>query len=162
MLVSDLTVIEVLGLAVRQEIEAFKRYQLFASRVNNPLVKEKFKSLAREEKAHRELLYSMLQKYTGEEKPPLPKKAPRFNRKAEEKLTLPEIIQLAIIKEQEAQQFYTDAAKTAKDPTGRRVLEYLADFERGHERILQAEYEAVAKYPQWFEIDGADIMLVGP
>ncbi len=162
MIVSDLTAVEVLGLAVQQEIQAHKRYKLFASRVANPLVKEKFKSLSREELAHRELLYSMLQKSTGEEKPPLPGNAPRFNRKAELERSLPDILQLAIQKEREAQEFYSEAAKIATDPTGRRILEYLAEFEKGHERILQAEYDAIAKYPEWFDIEGADIMLVGP
>lgn len=162
MLVKNLTAVEVLGLAVRQEIEAHKRYKLFATRVSNPLVKEKFKSLAREEKAHRDMLYSMLQNSTGEEKPPLPQKAPRFNREAELNRSLPEILELAIQKEREAQKFYAEAAKTASDPTGKRILEYLAEFEKGHERILKAEYDAIAKYPQWFEMEGADIMLVGP
>lgn len=162
MLLTDLTIIEVLGLAVRQEVEAFKRYQLFASRVKNPLVREKFKSLANEEKSHRELLYNMLKRYTGEEKPPLPREAPRMGEPTQEELSLPELLQLAIKKEQEAKEFYADAAKLATDPTGKRTLEYLSEFERGHERLLQAEFDAIAKYPQWFEIDGADIMLVGP
>ncbi len=162
MLNEGLTIVEVLGLAVVQEIEAHKRYRLFASRVQNPLVKERFISLAREENAHRELLYGMLQRYTGEDKPPLPKKAPRLNREVELNQPLHEILQVAIRKEQEAQQFYREAASLARDPTGKRMLEYLAEFERGHERALQAEFDAVAKYPEWFEIEGADIMLVGP
>ncbi len=162
MLVTDLTIIEVLGQAVRQEVEAYKRYQLFAARVKNPLVREKFHSLANEEKAHREMLYGMLQKYTGEDKPPLPKEAPRESGMDDEELSLLEILRIAIRKEQEAQQFYADAAKIATDPSGKRILEYLTEFERGHERLLQTEYDAATDYPQWFEIDGADIMLVGP
>ena len=162
MLTEGLTLVEVLGLAVAQEVEAYKRYQLFALRVQNPLVKEKFRSLAREERAHRKLIYEVLQRVTGETKPPLPKKAPRLNREVEINRPLHEILQIAIRKEQEAQQFYREAAGRAKDPTGRRMLEYLAEFERGHERALQAEFDAVAKYPEWFEIEGPDIMLVGP
>ncbi len=162
MLAPDLTIIEVLGQAVRQEVEASKLYQMLAARINNPLVKAKFHSLANEEKSHREMLYTMLQKYTGEEKPPLPKEAPRPNELSESELSVPEVLQLAIEKEREAQEFYRDAAKLATDVSGKRILLYLADFERGHERILQTEYDAVAKYPQWFDDDGADIMLVGP
>lgn len=162
MLVLDLTSIEVLGLAVAQEVEAYKRYQLFAARVKNPLVREKFRSLAREEKAHQAMLYSLLQRYTGESRPPLPKKAPRLNRAVEVTLPLREILLIAIEKEREAHQFYRDAAKNSQDPTGQRLLLYLALFEEGHERTLQIEYDAVAKYPQWFEFDGADIQLVGP
>jgi len=162
MLESELTSVEVLGLAIAQEVAAFKRYKLFADRVSNPLVKEKFLSLAREEKAHREMLYKLLQKYTGEAKPPLPKKAPRLNKDAEVQLPLPEIILLAIEKEREAQAFYKRAANASSDPTGKRLLLYLAQFEEGHERSLKIEYDAVAKYPQWFDLDGSDIQLVGP
>lgn len=162
MIDAELTSVEILGLAIAQEVKAHKRYKLFASRVSNPLVREKFKSLANEEKAHRELLYKMLQKYTGEEKPPLPKKAARINREEELNRPLHEILQLAIRKEQEAQQFYREAAKRASDPAGRHLLDYLATFEEGHERILQVEHDALTKYPQWFEIEGPDIMLVGP
>lgn len=162
MIVNELTSVEILGLAVAQEVAAYKRYKLFASRVKNSLVKQKFLSLANEEQAHREMLYQMLQNQTGEEKPALPKKAPRYNEEEDLNRPLHEIIQLAIKKEQEAQEFYREASKVATDPTGKRVLEYLADFERGHERVLQEEYDAVAKYPEWFDIDGPDIMLVGP
>lgn len=162
MLDAELTSIEVLGLAVTQEIEANKRYQLMAARVNNPLAKEKFRSLAREERAHRELLYKLLQKYTGEVKPPLPKKAPRKYRESDLNASLPDLILQAIEKEREAQAFYRKAAASSADPTGKRLMLYLALFEEGHERSLQIEYDAISKYPQWFESDGADILLVGP
>jgi len=161
MLESDLTSVEVIGLAIVQEVLAYKRYKLFADRVKNPLVKEKFLSLAREEKAHRAMLYTLLQRYTGEAKPPLPKKALRLNKDIELNLPLHEVILSAIEKEREAQAFYQNAAKAASDPTGKRILLYLAQFEEGHERSLKTEYDAVAKYPQWFEIDGSDIQIAG-
>jgi len=161
MLDSDLTSVEVLGLAISQEVLAYKRYKLFADRVNNPLVKEKFLSLAREEKAHREMLYTLLKRYTGEAKPPLPKKAPRLDKDMELSLPLHEILQLAIEKEREAQAFYKNAANRAADPSGKRLLMYLAQFEEGHERSLKIEFDAIAKYPHWFDIDGADIQLAG-
>ncbi len=162
MIESDLSSIEVIGLAIAQEVEAYKRYQLMALQVKNPLVREKFSSLAREEKAHREMLYNLLKRYTGEEKPPLPKKAPRKNGSFDLKVPMAEIILEAIEKERQAVKFYKDAANKSDDPTGKRILLYLALFEEGHERSLQIEYDSVAKYPQWFDIDGADIQLVGP
>ncbi len=162
MLNAELTSIEVLGLAIAQEVQAYKLYQTLGGRIKNPLVKEKFRSLAREEKAHRELLYTLLQRYTGEDKPPLPKKALRTWDPVEMNLPLPEIILIAIKKEREANLFYKNGARNAQDPTGKRLLHYLALFEEGHERSLQIEYDAVAKYPEWFDTDGADIQLVGP
>jgi rubrerythrin len=162
MLDQNLTIIEALGLAVTQEISAFKRYKLMAGKVSNPLVREKFLSLAREEKSHHEMLFKMLKSFTGETKPPIPKHAPRFNRQVEADQPLHLLLQTAIQKEQEAQSFYRNAAGMALDPTARKIFEYLAEFERGHERALQLEFDAVAKYPQWFEIEGADIQLLGP
>ncbi len=162
MLNPQLTIVEVLGLAVVQEIMAYKRYQLFAGRVNNPLVKEKFHSLANEEKAHREILYKMLQKHTGEEKPPLPRSAPRLDEEKELSTSLKDILELAIAKEREAKAFYEDAAQLAQDQSGKQLLEYLARFEEGHERTLQVELDSLTKYPRWFDMDGPDIMLVGP
>lgn len=162
MIEPGLTAVEVLGLAIAQEVAAHKRYKLFSQRVKNPLVKEKFISLANEEKAHREMLYKMLQQYSGEEKPPLPQKAPRLDEDAELEKPLHEIIELAIKKEQEAQQFYKEAAEITNEPTGKHLLLYLAKFEEGHERTLQEELSAVAKYPRWFDMEGPDIMLVGP
>lgn len=158
----SLTSVEIIGLAVAQEVVAYKRYQLFAARVTNPLAKEKFHSLAREEKAHREMLYKILQKYTGENRPPLPKNAPRLDSAQEGRLELREILDLAIKKEREAVAFYREAADRAGDPTGKHLLNYLATFEEGHERALKAEYDALTKYPRWFDMEGADIMLVGP
>ncbi len=162
MLNPELTIVEVLGLAIVQEIIAFRRYQLFANRVNNPLVKEKLHSLANEEKAHHEILYTMLQKLTSEDKPPLPKSAPRLDEEKELNTSLREILELAITKEQEAKIFYEDATQLAQDKSGRQLLEYLARFEEGHERTLQVELDSLTKYPRWFDMDGPDIMLVGP
>lgn len=162
MILSGLTSVEILGLAIAQEVEAYKRYKLLANKVNNLLVKQKFVSLAHEEKSHREILYKLLQSYTQETKPALPRKAPRLNREIEANRPIHEIIEIAILKEREAQDFYREASKVAKDPTGKRLLDYLATFEEGHERMLQNELDALTKYPQWFETEGADIMLVGP
>lgn len=129
--------------------------------VRNPLVREKFASLAREEKAHREMLYNLLKRYTGEEKPPLPKKAPRISRSFEMNVPMPEIILGAIEKERQAIKFYRDAAEKSNDPTGKRILLYLALFEEGHERSLKIEYDAIVNYPQWFEFDAIDTPIVG-
>jgi rubrerythrin len=71
-----------------------------------------------------------------------------------------EIILGAIEKERQAIKFYKDAANCSDDPTGKRILLYLALFEEGHERSLQIEFDAVAKYPQWFDTDGAETQPV--
>ncbi|MBM3327938.1 MAG: hypothetical protein FJY67_00505 [Calditrichaeota bacterium] len=158
----ELTGVEVIGLAVAQEIQARKLYRLLALKVQNPLAKGKFLALAREEESHREMLYRLLAASTGEAKPRLPKKALRSYAPIPVNLPLPEILLYAIEKERQAAKFYRDAAGRSSDPSGQRLLYYLAQFEEGHERTLRAEYEAVAEFPGWFEFNGADILLVGP
>jgi len=152
MLDPDLSMIELLGLAVAQEVASYKRYQLFALRVSNPLVKAKFSSLAKEEYAHRDMLYKMLQKLTHETKPPLPRKPPRANEDMDTDKPLEEILKLAIKKEHEAMLFYRSAAEKSTDPTGRLILNHLATLEEGHERSLQAELDTLTQYPEWFAL----------
>ncbi|MBP1715290.1 MAG: hypothetical protein H6Q42_3493, partial [Deltaproteobacteria bacterium] len=39
--------------------------------------------------------------------------------------------------------------------------EYLADFERGHEKALETELKALKRFPNWFSLDDPVVMLVG-
>ncbi len=65
--------------------------------------------------------------------------------------------------ERAASKLYADAARKTRDLSGRFMLDYLAGFERNHERLLTHELEALTKYPAWFENEsGAEIMLIGP
>ena len=47
---------ELLGLAIRSEIDSNAAYSSMAQRVSNPLLKEKFNMLAYEENKHRDVL----------------------------------------------------------------------------------------------------------
>lgn len=158
----DLTSLEVLGVAIRSEVDSNALYQKIAQRVKNELVKQKFKALARDEKGHEALLTRMYQKLTGETKAPMPGKWVGWL-DYDPEMSDAEAVKLAIRMERAASKLYSDAARKTKDLAGRFMLEYLAGFERNHERILEQELTALTKYPAWFENEnGADIMLIGP
>ena len=53
---SNQTLNELLGVAVRAEIDANKIYEAWADRLSNPLLKEKLQWLANEEQKHKEIL----------------------------------------------------------------------------------------------------------
>lgn len=73
-----------------------------------------------------------------------------------------EMLKLAIRMEQQAAQFYQREALKTADMSGRFMLEYLADFERNHERSLQAELKALNRFPDWFSLKDPMVLLVGP
>ncbi|MBN2124870.1 MAG: hypothetical protein JW821_11295 [Deltaproteobacteria bacterium] len=51
----------------------------------------------------------------------------------------------------EAGDFYRKAADEATDPSGKRMLQYLADVEKGHEAMLRKEVEAFQRDAEWYQ-----------
>jgi len=164
MIDKDLTAVEILGIGARSEEESYKLYRKLAQKVKNKIVKEKLLSLAREEKLHKEMLLKKYNELTGEKFPPIP---PRGRERKEtintEEIAIKELIQIAISKEREAYKLYSLGASKAKDLSGKCMLEYLAGFEKNHERILKTELEILERFPKWFEEeDGFRFTHVGP
>ncbi len=158
-----LTGIEVLGKAIRSEVEAYRFYTQAMKRTVNPLLRERLSRLAGEEKRHRQILEERYRKNTGEKKPPLPRPAgPEGTGPMPKDLTPEEILGIAIKMEREAGSFYRREAQKSGDMSGRFMLEYLADFERGHEKALEMELKALKRFPDWFSAKDPVVMLVGP
>jgi len=158
-----LTGLEVLGVAIRAEAQAHRFYTQALKGVQNPLLREKLSRLAAEEKRHRQVLEERYRKSSGEEFPPIPRKGGVEGKgKMPKDLSPEEVLKLAIQKEQEAARFYQKEAQRSGDMSGRFMLEYLADFERNHERSLQAELKALTRFPEWFSIKDPMVLLVGP
>jgi len=158
-----LTGLEVLGKAIRSEIEAHRFYTQATKRTANPLLREKLSRLAGEEKRHRQILEERYRRNTGEKKPPLPRsRGPEGTGPMPEDLSPEEILKVAIKMEREAAGFYLREAQRSRDMSARFMLEYLADFERGHEKALETEFKALKRFPDWFSVKDPVIMLVGP
>ena len=148
-----LTKLEILGIAIKKEKDAAKFYQDLAGRIPNPIVKEKFSSLAKEERKHRAILNAEYKRITGGEKPVLPEKwkADRPEASISPDAPIEELLLFAIEREKDAQKLYRSGAKTAEGESGRVMFEYLVEFEKGHERALKAELAFYKKAPLFFE-----------
>jgi len=161
--VRGLTGLEVLGVAIRSEVEARRFYTRALRGIQNPILREKLLRLAAEEKRHRQILEERYVRSSGERVPPLPRKGGLEGKgKMPRELKPEEILTIAIQMEKQAAQFYQREALKAADMSGRFMLEYLADFERSHERSLQAELKALNRFPDWFSLKEPMVMLVGP
>lgn len=162
---TDMTSLEILGLAVRKEIEAADFYEKLVERIQNPLVKARIGSLAREEKNHEKMLRTLYSHQSGEEHPPIPPSRPEVKKSIENigDLDAKEAVKLAIEREREAEEMYTIAAQKNSDGSANFILLYLSEMEKGHRLALEVELDRLDKDTEWFEKDlGADIQLVGP
>ena len=157
----DLTAIEVVGIAIGKEKLAQELYKRMAGDIRNPLVKEKFLSLSREEHKHEEILTKIYEKMTGDVKLRSASFEIRPSDLPKPDAALDELFVFAIEREREAQKMYTEAAQISTDESGRRTFQYLANFERGHEILLLAEFEDYKRDKNWYA-DMPDIQLVGP
>jgi rubrerythrin len=157
-----LTGLEALGKAIRSEAEAYRFYTQAMKKTSNPILREKLSKLAGEEKRHRQILETRYLKSTGEERAPLPPPSgPEGKGPAPKDLKPEEILTIAIQMEREAAQFYQREARKSSDMSARFMLEYLADFERGHEKALETELKALKRFPNWFSLEDPVVMLVG-
>lgn len=163
----DLSVPEILAVAIKAEMNAQAIYKLMAERITNQLVKEKFLHLAEEEKKHQEILTGKYEEATEGEKPVIP----QTGRSEVEESLLQDYsheagLKIAIQAEENAADFYLNAAKKSRDINGRFMFEYLANFERGHKIILEDELRALETNPHWFDVKGNpwgdDTIHVGP
>lgn len=159
----ELTALEILGIAIKAEISSYGLYKRFARRVANPIAKQRILALADDEQRHREILTEKYRELSGEEQPPIPDTGDLRQLEADiEKMSNKEVLELAAGKETQARKFYSAAAQKAADPTGRSVLEYLAEMERGHEEVLRQEIKALEKNPLWHEQQAGKFFHFGP
>jgi rubrerythrin len=150
----DLTALELLGVAIRAEIDAQGFYKAMAKRIKNRVVKERILGLAGDELGHERLLKRIYTEWSGEENPPIPDKGPvPLSELINDKMSHEQVLETAIAQERAAVDRYIEAAKKAQDDSGRRVLQYLSEFERTHERMLTSELEYLRKNEDWFEED---------
>jgi len=160
-----ITSLEALGIAIRSELDAYDLYMNLASRITNPIARDKILFLAREEKKHQDILEQTYRKWFPEVDlvlPPsiLPKgKAEHLFHK---KTGLKEVIAYAIEQEKASKEFYRKAAKKVVDIRGRHMLEYLAHVEQSHQNLLEAEYQMAMTNPQYLYTAGIEMVFIGP
>lgn len=165
---SELTSLEVLGVAIKSEIEAAKLYERMEKRVKNFDLKEKLQFLKGEEEKHRRIFDDLFRrKYPGVElKLPEKSMVPMMDVALTKELSVKELFEVAMKAEKLSEEFYADLAKRSKDVTGTSMLNYLSSVERGHYNLLKNEYEMVVEFPAYAETEefllGERLMHVGP
>jgi len=143
----------IISTAIDREVESFTFYQSITDKVKSPALKSLFAELAGEEKKHREFLQGMLSKDISKM---------RFDPSHDYKVadTLPptpltvdmkpiEGIIVAIKKELEAMQMYTQLAGLSKDVETQLLFSQLANMERGHKARLEDLYVNMAFPEAW-------------
>lgn len=163
-----LTALEVLGIAIKSEIEAAQLYARMAAQVRNTSLASKLAFLRQEEEKHREMLESLYTRRFPDIELQLPVRSPvpQIQSTDLDDMTVPELFQLAMQAEQTAADFYSREADRSNDHAGRTMLRYLSNVERGHYHLLHTEYELVSRFPSYYDADefhfGDEMMHIGP
>ena len=139
---------KIITTAIDREVESYTFYRGIADKVKAPALKSLFDELAGEEKKHREFLQGMLAKDISKMK-----FDPSHDYKVADILPSPALsidmkpiegIVVAIKKELEAMQMYTQLAKLATDTETQFLFSQLANMERGHKARLEDIYTNMA------------------
>ena len=158
-----LTPLEALAFAVRSEMESTNLYGNLIQKVRNPKVKRMLAELAEDEEQHRSGLMHLYRRMLGDEEPSIPlhdgrKKEWDIEPDADDPL---EIMTKARDKELDSERFYQEAAKRVQDFKTRMFFIELAETERRHAVILDAQVRKLQADPHWFDRDDKAVHM-GP
>jgi rubrerythrin len=144
---------KIISMAIEREVEAYTFYHTVADKVKDKALKSLFEELAGEEMKHREFLQAFL---TRDVK--TMKFAAGHDYKVGDALPSPKLtadlkpldgLVLAIRKELEAMQMYTQFANAAADLETQLLFTQLANMERGHKARLEDIYTNMAFPETW-------------
>jgi len=144
---------KIISTAIDREVEAYTFYRSIADRAKNKVLKDLFAELAGEEKKHREFLQAFLSKDVKQMK-----FAAGHDYKVGDALPTPDLtpdlkplegIVLAIKKELDAMQMYTQLASAAADVETQLLFNQLANMERSHKARLEDIYTNMAFPETW-------------
>lgn len=163
----DFTTLEVLGIAIKSEVEAIKLYTRMKTLTKNPDLAAKIDFLIDQEKKHEKLLTEAYKKKFPKTDLSLPKNSlvPTISEILEKDARLKELFEVGMEAEQKAEIFYKDLAEKTRDSNSKSMLEYLASMEHSHYSILEAEYrqlEMGEDYNSDNYLQGERLMNLGP
>lgn len=165
---SSLSPWEILGVAVRSEVDAAAFYTRLQERVKNALLVAKLKFLAAEEDHHKRILERLMaQRY-----PDKPRSVPEGSLMPPIGASLPpepsvqQLFEAALKAEEAAEGYYLEGAGRVEDEAGRRILTYLGRVERSHQAMIKSELELISRFPDYYQVEdfhiGQDLFHVGP
>ena len=151
----DMNVEQGICAAIKEEIKAYMRYRKAGEKTDSPTAKALYGSLARDEMGHQKSLEDQYLKLFGKE-PPSPQ--------VQEGESMPEgidemqILTIAMEAEVRAHNTYKELQELTTDNDAKELFARLADEERGHEQLLNAEYLSRTGQP-WQSDDLNESML---
>ncbi len=163
----NLTTLEILGIAIKSEIDAVRLYTRMKEMVNSEDLKEKMDFLISQERKHEQILKEVYGKKFPEVKLALPPKAivPMIDDVLSRQSSLKELFDVGMKAERLAEEFYTNLADKTGEISSKSILIYMANMERSHYAILEAEWKQIEilkteDAKKFLESDG--LMTFGP
>jgi rubrerythrin len=158
---------EIMGIAVRAEMDAAAIYRGLYGRVKNEVLKQKLDFLAKEEERHKLLLERIFKdRYPGQILKVPDSGRPAKGVPAVEDMSVLDVFKLAMGKEKEAEEYYKDARTRIEDPAAKKMLDYLSRVERSHYYMLKSEIDLLQAFPDSYDVEdfhlGQDLFHVGP
>lgn len=159
---------EVLGVAIRSEIDAASFYTRLQERVKNAVLLQKLKFLAMEEEHHRKMLDRLFgQKFPGQVRDvPESSLMPPISDALGADPSVLDLLLAALKAEEVSESFYLGSLENAADESSRSLLAYLGRVERSHQAIIKSEIELLRKFPDYFSVEdfhiGQEMFHVGP
>ena len=153
--VSTASLKDLLGYAIRAEMDSNKAYTDLAERVSNPLLKEKFRWLAFEENKHKEILMNLHGALLPNQTILIPDEPSQDLFKpviVSPSSSLVEILLQTMDAEKFAEEFYANLAERV-EAGQKRLLHYLSKVEHSHYLMLKTEYDAVQDFEDYAEQD---------
>ena len=164
----DLTPLEILGVAIKSEIEAANLYRHMAGLVVNLDLQGRLHFLVQEEEKHRQILQEAYHRQFPEVELALPARSlvPTIQAAIQEGAPVPELFRLAMEAERLSEEFYGDSAGRAAEENSRTILTYLSRMEHGHYELLRTEFEVIQRFPTYYQVKefhlGDELVHLGP
>jgi rubrerythrin len=140
---------DLLGIAVRSEIDSHQTYTDLSRRFSNPLLKEKFQWLAYEESQHREILEHLFDRlFHGDELVVPDKPIEELSKRIEvtPSSTLVDILNQAMESERRSEDFYARLAGEVREDQPKKILIYLSRVEHSHLKMLEGEFSIALEF----------------
>ena len=135
---------DLLGVAIRAEIEAAEIYRRLLNQDLPEETKQKVEMLVEQEEDHEETFWSIMKDFFPEEEITLPENSGITNPvEVAEDLSLEELFQTAMDSEKESEEFYNTLRERFEDEEAKRTLGFLAASEREHYEILKEELKKI-------------------
>jgi rubrerythrin len=136
---------EIISFAIEKEVEAASFYENLAGKVKNPVMKDAVLSMADEERKHQRILSNLTPKQVSSFTEPNIEdfKISDYivEPPATDDIKYPDLLVLAMKREEKAHQMYAQLEQRAADDATRKVFALLKTEELKHKRKLETEYE---------------------